>query len=147
EAGAPMLRSTNQKLLQEYVKDKAPQGKEFVLGRIESDEPGAEPEFRTYLVEAHAELTGEYLTDARLAFEDDAAGRRPHVALTFNNRGAEIFERLTGANIQKRMAIVLDGIVDSAPVVQTRIPGGRAQITMGGVKSFAEMQRDAENLA
>jgi preprotein translocase subunit SecD len=145
ESGAPSLRSKNQTELQKFVADKAPDGREFALGRIE--EPGEETVYRTYLVEQRAELTGEYLTDARVSFDDDAAGRKPHVSLTFNKRGADIFERLTEANTQKRMAIVLDGIVDSAPVIQQKISGGRAQITMGGVKSFDEIQREAENLS
>lgn len=145
ESGAPSLRAKNQKALQDFVAGKAPDGREFAIGRIE--EPGEETEYRTFLLEQKAELTGEYLTDARLAFEDDAAGRKPHVSLTFNKRGADIFERLTGANVQKRMAIVLDGIVDSAPVIQAKIPGGKAQITMGGVKTFDEVQREAENLS
>jgi preprotein translocase subunit SecD len=71
-------------------------------------------------------LTGEYITDASVQF--DSFGH-PYVAMTFNPRGARLFEELTAANVKKRMAIVLDGTVYSAPVIQERIAGGRASIT------------------
>ena len=71
-------------------------------------------------------LTGEYITDASVQF--DSFGQ-PYVGMTFNARGARIFEELTAANVKKRMAIVLDGSVYSAPVIQERIGGGRASIT------------------
>jgi preprotein translocase subunit SecD len=51
------------------------------------------------------------------------------VGLKFNSQGAVDFERITGENIRKRLAIVLDGVVHSAPVIQERISGGQAQIT------------------
>jgi preprotein translocase subunit SecD len=71
-------------------------------------------------------LTGEYITDANVQF--DSYGQA-YVGMNFNARGARIFEEVTGANIKKRLAIVLDGTVHSAPVIQDRIGGGRASIT------------------
>ncbi|MDQ7031516.1 MAG: protein translocase subunit SecD [Desulfonauticus sp.] len=71
-------------------------------------------------------LTGEYITNANVAF--DSFGR-PYISMTFNARGAKIFERVTGENVNKRLAIVLDGKVYSAPVIQEKIIGGRASIT------------------
>ncbi len=71
-------------------------------------------------------LTGEYITDANVQF--DSYGQS-YVGMTFNARGSRIFEEVTGANIKKRLAIVLDGKVHSAPVIQDRIAGGRASIT------------------
>lgn len=71
-------------------------------------------------------LTGEYITDANVQF--DSYGQA-YVGMTFNTRGARIFEDLTGANIKKRLAIVLDENVHSAPVIQDRIAGGKASIT------------------
>lgn len=72
-------------------------------------------------------LTGEYLTDARVNF--DTQFNDPYVSIEFNAKGARIFDQITGDNIHKRLAIVLDGKVYSAPVIQDRISGGRAQIT------------------
>jgi preprotein translocase subunit SecD len=68
-----------------------------------------------------------------------------HVALTFTDQGGRIFERITAANVKRRFAIILDGRVESAPVIQGRIPGGHCQITLGS--SDPEIQlRDARKL-
>jgi preprotein translocase subunit SecD len=78
-----------------------------------------------YLVPKRADLTGEYLTDAR-------SGMDPRygwvVNFTFNSDGATKFGKLTGENVGKRLAILLDGQVYSAPNLQTRIGGGRGFI-------------------
>jgi len=71
-------------------------------------------------------LTGEYITDARVSFDQF---NQAYVGLNFNSRGARLFERITGENTGKRLAIVLDGKVHSAPVIQERISGGRASIS------------------
>ncbi|CCO24318.1 protein translocase subunit SecD [Maridesulfovibrio hydrothermalis] len=73
-----------------------------------------------------AMLTGEYITDAQTRFDQF---NQPYVTLNFNSRGSRIFERVTGENIKKQMAIVLDGKVYSAPTIQDKIAGGRASIT------------------
>lgn len=143
--GIPYLVSANQIALQNYVADKAPDGRVFAIGRIE--QLGEATRFRTYLLSDRADLTGEYLTDARVQLSDDVVQQRPHVALTFNNRGAALFEKLTADNIGRRMAIVLDGIVDSAPVIQDRIAGGRAQITLNSAQSMEKQLQEAQNLA
>ena len=74
-----------------------------------------------------AVLTGEHITDARATIESN--NNQFSVSLTFNARGAKIFERVTEENIKKRLAIVLDGKCYSAPVIQDKISGGKAQIT------------------
>ena len=84
-------------------------------------------ETRPILVEKDAALTGEYITDAAPAFNPNS--NETYVRLSFNNRGAVLFERITGENRGKRMAIVLDGKVRSAPVIQDKISGGAASIT------------------
>lgn len=78
------------------------------------------------LLEREAALTGEALTDAFVGFGDFG---RPHVGLRFNRRGGRKFARITGGNIGERLAIVLDGKIHSAPVIQDRISGGEAVIT------------------
>ncbi|TET95702.1 MAG: protein translocase subunit SecD [Desulfobacteraceae bacterium] len=80
-----------------------------------------------FLLKKRAVITGEYLTDARVQI--DSQYNEPYVSISFDSRGARLFEQITGANIKKRLAIVLDDIVNSAPVIQDRISGGRAQIT------------------
>jgi preprotein translocase subunit SecD len=80
-----------------------------------------------YLLEAETQMTGKFLTDARPSFDQF---RKPVVLLEWTREGDRRFARLTGANVQRNLAIVLDGQVESAPVIQERIPSG-GQITMG----------------
>ena len=80
-----------------------------------------------FLVKKRAVLTGDTLTGAEVRF--DSQYNEPYVAITFNNEGAKIFHQVTRENVQKRLAIVLDGKIFSAPVIQDAIAGGRAQIT------------------
>lgn len=72
-------------------------------------------------------MTGEEISDARPNFDDKTG--KAYVALSFNPRGAAMFERITSENVKKRMAIVLDGKVYSAPTIQERIAGGKASIS------------------
>lgn len=72
-------------------------------------------------------LTGEYITDARVRIDQQT--NQPYVALEFDPQGARIFERITGEHVKERLAIVLDGVVYSAPVIQEKISGGKASIT------------------
>jgi len=80
-----------------------------------------------FLLKKRTLLTGEYITDARVQI--DSRYNEPYVSLAFDSRGARLFENITGQNIKKRLAIVLDNKVYSAPVIQDKISGGRAQIT------------------
>ena len=72
-------------------------------------------------------MTGEVLRDARVTL--DSQFHESYIALEFDDIGAKLFEQITGANVKKRLAIILDDNVYSAPVIQERIAGGRAQIT------------------
>jgi preprotein translocase subunit SecD len=72
-------------------------------------------------------LTGDLLSDAKVNI--DSRFSEPYVSISFNDAGAKTFEDVTAANVKKRMAIILDNTVYSAPVIQERIAGGNAQIT------------------
>lgn len=72
-------------------------------------------------------LNGKYLTRAQVTF--DQTTYRPFVSLQFNSDGAKLFEEITSRNVQKRVAIYLDGEPISIPTVQETISGGKAQIT------------------
>jgi len=87
-------------------------------------------------------LTGKYLKKAELGFEQTAY--QPLVLLQFNEEGSKIFEDLTLRNIGKPLAIYIDGLLISAPIVQEKIPGGRAQIT--GRFTIDEAKTLARNL-
>jgi len=82
---------------------------------------------KPYLVKKRASLTGEYLTDARVQFDNQTGNAL--VNLEFDSKGAKIFARVTEENVGKQLAIVLDNKVYSAPVIREKIPGGRARIT------------------
>ncbi|MDH5638376.1 MAG: protein translocase subunit SecD [Nitrospinota bacterium] len=78
-----------------------------------------------YLLRKKVELTGDMLTNARVDFDQF---NLPYVSITFNSEGGRIFGKLTSENVGKRMAIVLDGSVYSAPVIRQAITGGSAMI-------------------
>jgi preprotein translocase subunit SecD len=89
--------------------------------------------WRTYFLFARAEVTGDSITDASVAQDQQGAGGagQYYVSITFSPAGADRFEEVTGANIQRRFAIILDDTIDSAPVIKSKIGGGRASITLG----------------
>ena len=97
-----------------------------------------------YLVESNPRLTGDALQDARVSI--DQRENKPYVSLDFKSTGAKVFEETTGENIGKRMAIILDGNVYSAPVIQARIGGGRAQVTLG-TGGYNALLKEARDLA
>lgn len=80
-----------------------------------------------YLIKKRSLLTGAYLTDARVQI--DSQYNEPYVSIKFDKKGARIFEKITEENVKKRLAIVLDNKVYSAPVIQEKIAGGEARIT------------------
>jgi preprotein translocase subunit SecD len=104
---------------------KLPAGDEILFERGVDKDTGREYRI-PYLVKKRVMLTGDVLSDARVSigqFND------PYVSITFDGKGGREFERITGDNIKKRMAVVLDNKIYSAPVIQDRITGGHAQIT------------------
>jgi preprotein translocase subunit SecD len=80
-----------------------------------------------YLVQKRTLLTGASLTDARV--EIDSQYNEPYVSIQFDKKGGRIFSQITEQNVKKRLAIVLDNKVYSAPVIQEKISGGAARIT------------------
>ena len=92
--------------------DVLPEGTEMVFERDRE----TQRELFAYLVNETADLTGDYLKDARVGFDRQ---QRPVVNFTFNAQGGKIFGELTGANIGKQLAIVLDELVYSAPEIKS----------------------------
>lgn len=95
-----------------------------------------------YFVKRSPELTGEYIEDANVNVAGEGSGASmtaagtAEVVLNLNSKGAKLFSRVTGANVNKFLAIVLDDKVSSAPRINERIPNGRASIT--GMRDMAE---------
>ncbi len=89
---------------------------------------------KLYLLKKRVEFSGKYLVDARPGYDQY---RKPQVNFTLTKQGGRRFARLTGANINKPLAIVLDSRVESAPVIQSKIRD-QGVITMGGAARFEE---------
>ncbi|MCX8082173.1 MAG: protein translocase subunit SecD [bacterium] len=119
------LVSDEPELIKKALEGNVPDGYQLLYYK-ERDERGIYRDTRPLLVKAEPELTGKYIEDAYMGY--DSSGF-PDVNLVLNKEGAAIFEEVTARNINKQLAIVLDGVVRSAPVIHERIPGGKAQIT------------------
>jgi preprotein translocase subunit SecD len=102
--------------LQEYVEDKD----EF-----------EDVAWRTYYLYSKAEITGDMVRDAQTDADQTKGLTQYLVRMTMTPVGGDRFEEITGKNVNRRFAIILDGKVESAPVIITKIPGGIATITMG----------------
>lgn len=103
------------------LRDGPPPGDEILYGP--ASRGGREP----YLVESPVLLTGDTITDARVRPGGQLEG--PYVTVDLDQRGAQIFGAITSANVGRKIAIVLDNVVYSAPVIREPIPGGHVQIT------------------
>ena len=97
---------------------------------------GGVEQFALYGVRDNAELTGEVIEEASIQF--DPTTNVPEVSMGMNSEGARIWSRITGANIGKPIAIVLDGYVVSYPNVSTKITGGNSSIT--GLENVSEAE-------
>jgi preprotein translocase subunit SecD len=103
-----------------------------VWGLDDETEEVVQKGWRGYYLWAKADITGDMVSDAqKRADESDTGLGGWNVSIEFTPKGAEIFEQVTGANVKKRFAIILDGKVESAPVINEKIAGGSARITMG----------------
>ena len=135
ESGAPgelQVREEHHERVRRYlalpgVADLLPRGSELKFD-AEPRAVGAELYRPLYFLQKEPFITGELLEDATAG--RDAQYNQTIVSFTLNRRGGRIFDRVTAANINKRIAIVLDGEVHSAPVVRGRI-GANGQIEMG----------------
>lgn len=114
--------------MNEFYKD-LPKGHELVFEKVLTQGSSEVQAILPYVVEAAANLTGEELQDATVRINPE--DNQPYVGLTFKAQGAKLFEEITGNNINRRLAVILDGNVYSAPNIQQRIGGGNAQITLG----------------
>jgi preprotein translocase subunit SecD len=112
--------------LEEALRGNIPEGSIIAYGLREDRSTGQRGSV-PYLLKSNSLLTGASLEEAKVQISNRFG--EPYVGIKFNSQGAVDFERITGENVRKRLAIVLDGIVHSAPVIQEKISGGQAQIT------------------
>ena len=119
-------------------------GYEEMQGRGSDGEVTPDRYWRTYLLHKRAGLTGEYLQNADQTWDQQTG--RPEVSYELDRQGAPLNERLTSENVGRKMAIILDEKINSAPVIESRIGGGRARITMGGFSDPFQLQQEAKDL-
>ncbi|MFW2387495.1 MAG: protein translocase subunit SecD [Polyangiales bacterium] len=120
-----------------------PDDRELAIGRQDPDPERGGEGWRTYYMNRVADATGEDLDDASVGFDPQSGS--PEVDFVMNTRGASRMSDLTGRNIGKRMAIVLDDRVESAPVIQGEI-GARGRITLGAYLDRNELLQEAKDL-
>jgi preprotein translocase subunit SecD len=103
--------------------------------------------YRTYLMRAKTELTGDYIADARASMDNSAPGAgKPVVTFTMSPDGSRLMEKLTTENLGRRMATVLDDKVETAPYIQGRI-SSNGQITLGSGRDYNAMLEEANAIA
>lgn len=98
--------------------------------------------WRTHYLHAKAEITGDHLARSQVLYDERGA----YVSLDFNSEGGRLFADLTSKNVGEYMAILLDEDVNSAPVIEEKILGGRARITMGRGSNPQAVLADARSL-
>ncbi|AJF06952.1 MAG: protein translocase subunit SecD [Thermodesulfobacteriota bacterium] len=118
---------------QEAVQGNLPPGTELLYEKRVDPRTGATSE-SPLVVESKTVMTGDLLSDAQVRISPQF--NEPYVSIDFNSVGARRFDQITAANVGKRMAIILDDTVYSAPVIRERISGGSAQIS----GSFTEQE-------
>ncbi len=130
--------------LNELAKGKIPADDEIAFERSKSVPGQPEGPRIPFLLHSKVVVTGEDLQDATVQIDPET--RNPNVGFTLNPRGATLFEKATGESIGQRLAIVLDNIIHSAPVIQSKIGGGRGQITLGRGNQD-DIMKEAKDLA
>jgi preprotein translocase subunit SecD len=131
------------KKLNEDLKDKLPPNTQVLFEKADnaiSMESGRIP----FLLRKDTGLDGSSLDDARVTFNQFG---NPEVSLRFNASGAIKFKELTGQNVGRRMAVVLDKVVKTAPNIQTEIGNGQAVITLGSTRDRQAMMDEAKMIA
>ncbi|MBI1939763.1 MAG: protein translocase subunit SecD [Ignavibacteriales bacterium] len=126
------VKESDKTLLSSYlerpeVANVLPNNVEFVYeAKPETAEDGSNF-YRMYMVNREPELTGGVIVDAQANIDPTTSS--PIVSMQMNSEGARDWARITGSNVDKRCAIVLDGVAYSAPVIQGKIPTGNSQIS------------------
>jgi preprotein translocase subunit SecD len=135
----PALEDDQMEEFLAQIANSVPEGDEVLFERIEDAQTGKVIR-RPYLVKKEVLMSGEYIEQASLQIDDRY--NEYYVAMSFDRTGGRIFADITEKNVRKRMAIVLDGNVYSAPTINEKIAGGNAQITGSFTNKEAKMLAD-----
>jgi preprotein translocase subunit SecD len=145
---AANTRAQLEKAIDQYAKPKLQPGQEIGIGEgVVGAGVVKDRYYRTYLLHAKTELTGDYISDARAAMDNSQGGNgRPVVVFTMTPEGGRLMEKLTTANLGRRMATVLDAKVETAPYIQGKI-STNGQITLGSGRPYQQMFEEANDIA
>lgn len=142
------FESEDREELTQFLASYLPENRELIFHR-ETLGDGSQAKYRwtSYVVDASTAFTGKDIQDAMLAASSDPMKTMPEVVVQMTGPGGARFAEVTAKNINKRMAIVLDGVVESAPVIQSKIPNGRASISLGNKGSYQDTVEEGTQLA
>jgi preprotein translocase subunit SecD len=134
---------TREALLQAFASVDVPDDHQIAFERPRSayEEDGG---WRSYYLFRKAEISNADIDEAEVLWDPQTG--RPEVSLTLTRDGAERFAEVTGRSVGRKLAIMLDGNIQSAPVIETRIPGGRVRITMGSLGDPEQLKEEAKDL-
>lgn len=137
-AAAQDTASVNRLLEMEEVQNLIPRNMELLWGARPFQSDGGIELYEMIAVRSQVELTGDAISEARVAF--DPTTNVPEVSMTMDSEGGRRWSRITGANIGKPVAIVLDNMVYSYPTVQSKINNGRSSISgLGGITEAEDL--------
>jgi preprotein translocase subunit SecD len=144
------LRAKDRQTLEKFVGSlqgelNVPNDREFGYEEVVSKSEGSnsvDRYWRSYLLYRRAGVTGDYLANADVGFTEMGT---PNVLFTMNRKGGDLMGKLTGENVGRRMAIVLDDKISSAPVIQSQI-NERGEINLGAAIDPMALQQEAKDL-
>ena len=140
------LVSESKEAIVKLTEGKIPADRELMFSR-EAIAGGKKYKYRSLVVKAATEINGDDVLDASVTVDTNELDQQPAVQLKFTGTGGKRFADVTGANVGKRMAIVLDDYIESAPVIKTKIAGGTAVITLGSSQAYEKSIEEAQSLS
>lgn len=139
--------SEDKEALEKFLQPFLPEDKVLLFQKeILGDGTDGRYRWTTFVLNAATDLTGSDIMDASLV-QGASLDRRPVVSLRMTGTGGKRFAQVTGDNVNKRLAIVLDNEVVSAPTITEKIPNGQATINLGSSQGFNEMVEEGKQLA
>ena len=153
--GKVRCKVTGRKIIERYLAQTAEADKSFVVPHdaqiafeLVYPDPSQtkgdrNPYWRSYYLENAVRLTGTAVASAQVIYDPNTL--LPEVAVEFTRLGGRVFGDLTAENVGRKMAIILDDTVASAPTIQGAIRQGRSTITMGGADPRTQ-EKDAKDL-
>ncbi|MBI4040641.1 MAG: protein translocase subunit SecD [Deltaproteobacteria bacterium] len=130
--------------VREALKDKIPKERELAFEK-QVDPQTQKARWIPYLLEQKAQVTGDHVRDARVV--TNPRTNLYDVSLKFTAQGAKPFAKLTSDNVNRRLAIVLDGMVHSAPRIDEPILNGEASITFGARDDLNQLLKEVQDTA